>query len=118
MQESNLLILELGLKLDTRVRDVSTFLNGVLLGNTSSVLEEDDTLVVLDELILAQLISRRKGTYKTVSVGLVERDKHVLLGSLVVGTKELLERICGLPSVVVGDLGRGVVSDVGLTDTV
>jgi len=60
LQESNLLVLELGLKLDTRVRDVSTFLNGVLLGNTSSVLEEDDTLVVLDELISEQLISRRK----------------------------------------------------------
>jgi hypothetical protein len=56
--QSNLLVLELGLELDTRVRDVSTFLNGVLLGNTSSVLEEHDTLVVLDELILAQFIQK------------------------------------------------------------
>lgn len=101
---SNLLVLELGLELDTRVRDVSTFLNGVLLSNTSCVLEEDDTLVVLDE--------------ETISVGLVERDKHVLFGSLVVGTEELLEGVCGLPGVVVGDLGGSVVSDVGLTDTV
>jgi hypothetical protein len=51
-------------------------------------------------------------------VGLVEGDKHVLLGSLVVGTEELLECVCGLPSIVVGDLGRSVVSDVGLADTV
>jgi hypothetical protein len=58
--KSNLLVLELGLELDTRVRDVSTFLNGVLLGNTSCVLEENDTLVVLDELILAQYIPKRE----------------------------------------------------------
>jgi hypothetical protein len=51
-------------------------------------------------------------------VGLVEGNKHVLLGSLVVGTEELLECVCGLPGVVVGDLGRSVVSDVGLTNTV
>jgi hypothetical protein len=57
-------------------------------------------------------------TYETISVGLVEGNKHVLLGSLVVGTEELLEGIRGLPGVVVRDLGRSVVSDVGLTDTV
>lgn len=51
-------------------------------------------------------------------MGLVEGNKHVLLGSLVVGTEELLEGVCGLPSVVVGDLGRSVVSDVGLANTV
>jgi len=102
--KSDLLVLELGLELNTRVRDVSTLLDGVLLSNTGGVLEEDDTLVVLDE--------------DTISVGLVERDKHVLLGSLVVGAEEVLECLCGLPSVVVGDLGRGVVSDVGLANTV
>jgi hypothetical protein len=59
-----------------------------------------------------------KGTYETISVSLVEGNKHVLLGSLVVGTEEFLEGICGLPGVVVGDLGRSVVSDVGLADTV
>ena len=52
-EQEDLLVLELGLELDTGIRDVSTFLNGVLLGNTSSVLEEDNTLVVLDELISA-----------------------------------------------------------------
>lgn len=99
-----LLVLELGLELDTRVRDVSTFLDRVLLGNTSGVLEEDDSLVVLDE--------------DTITVGLVEGDKHVLLGSLVVGTEEVLECLCGLPGVVVRDLGRGVVGDVSLANTV
>jgi hypothetical protein len=51
--KNNLLVLELGLELDTRVRDVSTFLDGVLLGNTSGVLEEDDTLVILDKLLIS-----------------------------------------------------------------
>jgi hypothetical protein len=51
-------------------------------------------------------------------VGLVEGDKHVLLRSLVVGTEELLECVCSLPSVVVRDLGGSVMSDVGLADTV
>jgi hypothetical protein len=51
-------------------------------------------------------------------VGLVEGNKHVLFRALVVGTEELLECVCGLPSIVVGDLGRSVVSDVGLTNTV
>jgi hypothetical protein len=50
-------------------------------------------------------------------VSLVERDKHVLLGPLVMGTEEVLECLCSFPSVVVGDLGRSVVSDVGLADT-
>ena len=56
-----LLVLELGLglELDTRVRDVSTFLDGVLLSNTSGVLEEDDSLVVLDELIYQQSTRNR-----------------------------------------------------------
>jgi len=103
-EQEDLLVLELGLELDTGIRDVSTFLNGVLLGNTSSVLEENDTLVVLDE--------------DTITVGLVERDKHVLLRSLVVRTEEVLEGLCGFPGVVVRDLGRSVVSDVGLADTV
>lgn len=34
------------------------------------------------------------------------------------GTEEVLECLCSFPSVVVGDLGRSVVSDVGLADTV
>jgi len=51
-------------------------------------------------------------------VGLVERDKHVLFRSLVVRTEEVLEGLCGFPGVVVRDLGRSVVSDVGLADTV
>jgi hypothetical protein len=58
--KSNLLVLELGLELDTRVRDVSAFLDGVLLSDTGGVLEENDTLVVLDELILAQLKPKRR----------------------------------------------------------
>jgi hypothetical protein len=117
--KNNLLVLELGLELDTRVRDVSTFLDGVLLGNTGSVLEENDTLVVLDELIVSGFVNKYgKETYDTITVGLVEGDKHVLLGSLVVWTEELLECVCGLPSVVVRNLGRGVMSDVGLANTV
>lgn len=51
-------------------------------------------------------------------MGLVEGNEHVLLGSLVVRAEELLECVCGLPSVVVGNLGGSVVSDVGLADTV
>ena len=51
-------------------------------------------------------------------MGLVERDKHVLFRSLVVGTEEALEGLCGFPGVVVGDLGGSVVSDVGLANTV
>lgn len=113
-----LLVLELGLELDTRVRDVSTFLDGVLLGNTSGVLEEDDSLVVLDELIISRAQGMEKKTYDTITVGLVEGDKHVLFGSLVVGTEEVLECLCGLPGVVVRDLGRGVVGDVSLANTV
>lgn len=57
-------------------------------------------------------------TYETVTVRLVERDEHVLLGPLIVGAQEVLECLCGLPGVVVGDLGRSVVSDVGLANTV
>ena len=34
------------------------------------------------------------------------------------GAEELLKSLCGLPGVVVGDLGGDVVGDVGLTDTV
>lgn len=45
----HLLVLELG-RVDTRVGNVSTLLDGVLLGDTGSVLEEDDILVVLDKL--------------------------------------------------------------------
>ncbi len=37
---------------------------------------------------------------------------------MVVRTEELLESIRGLPSIVVGNLGRDVVSDVSLADTV
>lgn len=37
---------------------------------------------------------------------------------MVVRAEELLEGVCGLPSVVVGDLGRDVVGNVGLADTV
>jgi hypothetical protein len=59
-RRSNLLVLELGLELDTRVRDVSTFLDGVLLGNTSGVLEEDDTLVVLDKLFISGVLAKVK----------------------------------------------------------
>jgi hypothetical protein len=66
----------------------------------------------------AQLRDRPKKTYQAITVRLVEGDEHVLVGSVVVGTKEVLESFCGLPSVVVRDLGRGVVSDVGFTDTV
>jgi len=51
-------------------------------------------------------------------VGLVERDKHVLFRSLVVRTEEVLESLCGFPGVVVRDLGRSVVSDMGLANTV
>lgn len=49
---------------------------------------------------------------------LVERDPHVLLRLVVVRAKELLKSRCGLPGVVVGDLGGDVVGNVGLTDTV
>jgi hypothetical protein len=47
-----LLVLELG-TVDTRVRDVASLLNGVLLGDTGGVLKEHDTLVVLNELIVS-----------------------------------------------------------------
>lgn len=33
-------------------------------------------------------------------------------------TEELLESICSLPGIVVGDLGRSVVSNMSLADTV
>lgn len=117
--ESRLLVLELG-TVDTRVRDVSTFLDGVFLSNTGGVLEEDDTLVVLDELKISGCIRAvwSEMTHDTVPVSFVERDKHVLLGPLVVGTKEVLQCLRSLPGVVVRDLGRGVVGDVGLANTV
>ena len=77
-----LLVLELG-SVDTRVGDVSTLLDGVSLSNTGSVLEKDDILVVLNKL--HQVSDRttrfksRRTTHETVTVRLVERDKHVLL---------------------------------------
>ena len=61
---------------------------------------------------------RSRATYDTITVGLVERDKHVLFRSLVVRTEEVLEGLCGFPGVVVRDLGRSVVSDMGLANTV
>ena len=42
----------------------------------------------------------------------------MLVGLVVVLTEESLQSLCGLPSVVVGHLGRDVVSNVGLGDTV
>lgn len=81
-----LLVLELG-RVDTRVRDVATLLDGVFLGDTRCVLEEDNVLVVLDELqgvstaTIPRVLHTRteEATHKTITVRLVERDEHVLL---------------------------------------
>jgi hypothetical protein len=49
---------------------------------------------------------------------LPERDKDVLVRVDVGVAEELLERLSRLPSVVMRDLGRDVVRDVGLGDAV
>lgn len=89
---------------DTRVGDVSALFDGDLLSQPSGVFVKDDILIVLNK--------------ETVSVRSVEGSPHVLVGAVVVRAQELLQSLCGLPSVVVRDLGGDVVSNMSLADTV
>lgn len=56
--------------------------------------------------------------YQTVSVRFVTRHKHVLVALVIGRTKEFFQCLCSFPSVVVRDLGRDVVGDVCLSNTV
>lgn len=120
------------LDVDARVRDVPASLveRARHLGLSISVLVEDDRLVALvdesaipvvleqgDEevaLSVLRLVGQQSGRgqfWRTIQ----DRTGRT---HLVVGSKELLERLGGLPGVVVRNLGRDVVGHVGLADTV
>lgn len=60
---------------------------------------------------------RREKEKEDEKTYLPERLKHVLVGRVVVRSEELLECLSRFPRVVVRDLRRDVVGDVGLGDT-
>jgi hypothetical protein len=53
-----------------------------------------------------------------MKTNLPDGNEHRLVRRVVVRTEEFLERLSRLPRVIVRDLGRDVVSDVRLADTV
>ena len=120
MRVSKVSLLRLGGHVDTRVGNVSALLDSNPGSETSGVLVESNVLVVLDELKVrcARRVNKKEIAHLAVPVRLVERDPHVLLRLVVVRTEELLKSLCGLPGVVVGDLGGNVVGNVSLADTV
>jgi len=80
------------------------FLHRVSSRHARIVLVEHNILVILNK--------------NAVPVAPVEREKHVLFGLVVMRSEELLERRGRFPCVVVRHLGRDVVGDVGLGNTV
>ena len=88
----------------TGVTDLPTLLDTDHLGHTTRILEKPDTSIIFDEDALAR--------------GAPVRVKHVFVRLLVVRAQKVLERLGGVPGVVVRDLGADVVRDVRLGDTV
>jgi hypothetical protein len=113
---------------DARVADGAalTLEDANLLGDAGPRLVEDDVLALVDEGAVAELERRTRrdrgvssslrssGAELLVTHVAVKVDEEVAVPPLVVRAEEFLEGLSGLPGVVVRDLGRDVVGDVGL----
>jgi hypothetical protein len=113
---------------DARVADGAALAleDANLLGDAGPRLVEDDVLALVDEGAVAELERRTRrdrgvssslrssGAELLVTHVAVKVDEEVAVPPLVVRAEEFLEGLSGLPGVVVRDLGRDVVGDVGL----